>query len=111
MQNLLDVLTDMRDGAVLMDCNEKFSQMVAAVLETGKGGEIKLTIKVKPSKVSMKNNEGVIEVELEHAITTKVPELPVGKAVFFVTDDQRLSRNNPKQEEMFRQMKEESARG
>lgn len=111
MQNLLDVLTDMRDGAVLMDCNEKFSQMVAAVLDTGKGGEITLKIKVKPSKVSMKSNEGVIEVELEHAITAKVPELPVGKAIFFVTEDQRLSRSNPKQDELFREPKEKAAHG
>lgn len=103
MQNLLEVLTDMRDGAVLLDCNEKFSAMVTGVLETGRAGEMTLKFKVTPSKISMKSNEGVLEVEIAHEINSKVPELPVGKSTFFVHTDGRLSRHNEKQDELFRE--------
>ena len=73
MTDLLQVLLDMRSGAVAADCNEKFNEVLAAVLE----------------------------VQASHEIKTKKPELEIGKAFFFVAADGTLSRDNPAQSAMF----------
>ena len=43
----------------------------------------------------------MLEVETEHECKLKKPELAVGKAVFFVTKDGTLTRDDPAQEAMF----------
>jgi hypothetical protein len=99
MTDLLQVLTDMRSGAAIADCNRKFNEMMAAIYETGKEGVISIRLKVKPSKFSMCG--GVLEVETEHECKINKPELGVGRALFFVAKDGRLTRDDPNQEEMF----------
>lgn len=97
--DLLQILLDMRNGQVAADCNDKFNKVLAAVLETGGKGELTIKLFVRPSKMGM--GGAVIEVETEHECKAKVPELAVGRSLFFVTKDGRLTRNDPDQETMF----------
>jgi len=48
--DLLRVLTDMRSGKVAIDCNQKFNEVLKAVLETGGNG--KLTIELTMLEVA-----------------------------------------------------------
>lgn len=99
MTDLLNVLLDMRSGQVATDCNLKFNEVLKAVLDTGGKGELTIKLLIKPSKLAM--GGAVIEVETEHECKLKKPELAIGKAVFFVTKDGDLTRNNPDQGPLF----------
>jgi hypothetical protein len=99
MTDLLSVLTDMRNGAVAVDCNTKFNEVLKAVLETGGKGELSIKLFIKPSKMGM--GGAVIEVETAHECKAKKPELEVGRSFFFVTKDGQLTRDDPAQTAMF----------
>lgn len=97
--DLLQVLLDMRSGQVAADCNEKFNEVLQAVLETGGKGELTLKLMLKPSKCGM--GGAVLEVEASHELKLKKPELEIGKAFFFVTREGQLTRDDPAQAAMF----------
>ena len=60
---------------------------------TGKSGSITLTIKVAPAS---KNATDVLMVESQ--VKTKLPEPERGMTIFYATEDNRLVRNDPKQQ-------------
>jgi hypothetical protein len=97
--DFLQVLMDMRGGGVAHDVNTKFNELVTAVLETGAKGELNVKVTVKPSKFAM--GGAVVEIEAEHECKAKVPELKVGRSLFFVTKEGRLTREDPNQAAMF----------
>lgn len=101
MNDVLQVLLDMRNGAVAADVSAKFDEVVKAVLDTGGKGELTVKLFVKPSKMGM--GGCVIEVETEHECKLKKPELAIGRSVFFVTKEGRLTREDPNQAAMFEQ--------
>lgn len=106
MTDLLAVLLDMRSGAVAADCNNKFNEVLKAVLDTGGKGKLTIELNIQPSKMGM--GGCVVEVETSHACKMKKPELAVGKAHFFVTSGGDLTREDPNQAAMFQ---EETRRG
>lgn len=99
MTDFLQLLVDMRSGAVAQDINAKFNDVLSAVLDTGGKGELTVKIKFAPSKLGM--GGAVLEIETEHECKLKRPELAVGKAVFFVSKDGALTRDDPAQSAMF----------
>ena len=99
MTDFVNLIMEMRGGAVATDLNEKFNEMLTAVLETGGSGELIVKIKAAPSKMGM--GGCVLEVETEHECKMKKPELKVGKSFFFVTKDGALTRDDPNQTDMF----------
>ena len=110
MTDLLQILLDMRNGAVAADCNAKFGDVLKAVIETGGKGELTIKLLVKPSKMGM--GGAVIEVETEHECKMKKPELAIGRSVFFVTATGDLTRNDPAQDALFgAKVEEEKASG
>lgn len=109
MTDLMAVLTEMRSGQVITDCNRKFNELLAAVYETQKKGVITIKVHVKPSKLAI--GGGVIEVEAEHDCTITKPELPVGRSLFFVAQNGQLTRDDPAQSDMFNLTEEEIKRG
>lgn len=98
MTDLLNVLLDMRNGKVAADCNKKFNEVLAAVIDTGGKGELTIKLLIAPSKFAM--GGAVVEVETKHECKLKKPELAVGKAFFFVTQEGDLTRHDPDQEEL-----------
>ena len=107
MSDFVSTLMAMRGGEVALDCDRKFKDVLAAVLETGQAGEIVLKVKVKPSKFAM--GGAVLEVETSHECKLKKPELSIGKSLFFVGQDGLLTRDDPAQLAMYKE--EEIKRG
>lgn len=99
MTDFINLLMEMRGGAVAVDLNSKFNEMLAAVLETGGKGELTVKIKASPAKMGM--GGAVLEVETEHECKVKKPELAIGRSVFFVNQEGNLTRNDPAQAAMF----------
>ncbi len=107
MTDLLQILLDMRNGAVASDCNVKFNEVLKAVIETGGKGELTIKLMLRPGKLGM--GGAVIEVETEHECKQKKPELAIGRSIFFVTPEGELTRDDPYQTAMFTQ--KETTRG
>jgi hypothetical protein len=99
MNDVLQVLLDMRQGAVAADVSKKFDEVVQAVIETGGKGELTLKLSVKPSKMGM--GGCVIEVETSHECKLRKPQLDIGKSTFFVSREGKLTRDDPNQTSMF----------
>ena len=53
MTDFVNLITEMRSGAVAIDLNNKFNEMLTAVLETGGKGEFAVIVKAAPSKMGM----------------------------------------------------------
>jgi hypothetical protein len=108
MTDFVNLLVEMRNGQVATDINGKFNEILAAVLDTGGKGELTIKIKMAPAKLGM--GGAVLEVETEHECKLKKPELAVGKAVFFVTKEGTLTRDDPAQTAMFASAENEQQR-
>jgi hypothetical protein len=100
MNDILQVLMDMKSGAIAADINEKFTEVVTAVLTNAGKGELTLTLSVKPSR--MGSGGVVLEVETTHECRLKKPDRDFGRSVFFVTKEGKLTREDPDQTNMFR---------
>jgi hypothetical protein len=87
------VLQDIRDGRTHSELTASMEELLTAVRNTGKAGSITLEIKVKP------NTRGgdIDRVLVTDKVTTKIPKPERGDDFFFVTDDNNLSRNHPRQ--------------
>lgn len=90
-----ETLRELRAGRTLEDLTDELTLLVSAVRSTGKGGELRLILKIKPPK------SGVISyLTIEDQIVTKTPKLDRADTVFFPTADGGLSRQDPAQGEL-----------
>lgn len=87
-----DVVRELSSGQVYDDLTTKLGEVVTAVLETRKQGEISIKLTVKP------NGDGSVRVLSD--VKQKVPEPPRGETLFFATTSGSLIRNDPRQSEL-----------
>ena len=91
----LETLGSLRLGRTLEDLGEELETLVSAIRQTGKGGELRLILKIRPAK------SGVVSyVTIEDQIVSKCPKLEKGDTVFFTTADNGLTRQDPTQTEL-----------
>jgi hypothetical protein len=96
MQNSFErVLREMRHGRSLTELSEELTNLVAAVRQTGKGGELVYTIKVKPA-----SQGDVVTVQLEDLVKMKVPKPARGASIFYASEENALQRSDPRQREL-----------
>lgn len=87
--SIIELLSGFRSGRLLDHCNEELTKLAAAVAEFNAPGEITITVKLNP-----KAEGQVIAVA---RVKTKAPTKPVGDAIFYVTEDGQLGRDDPRQ--------------
>jgi ribosomal protein S28E/S33 len=95
MRPITDILREIRKGRAVDLASQRMAEIVQAVDETGKPGELTITIKVKPEKGG--GSQKVIQV----AVKAKIPEVDLPEGVFFSDEDGDLHRTDPAQNEMF----------
>lgn len=88
----MDFLREHRNGLTHDELTDNLNDLVASVAETGKGGKITITFNVKP------NGEGAVMV-LDEVKTTK-PKPTKGGSLFFITPENNLVRQDPRQAEL-----------
>lgn len=93
MRTFSQTIGEVRNGRVEAKATTDLAAVVAAVLETGKAGEVTMTVKVKPGK-----EQG--EVSLVAKVTSKKPEKDIPEATFFVNEHGDLVRDDPRQRSM-----------
>lgn len=89
---LIDLLGNLRRGEFLADADDQLREVVQAVEETGRKGELTIRLTFNPSK-----SQGMVTVA--DAITGKLPKPEVGETLMFFTED-GLSRRDPRQPEL-----------
>lgn len=87
-----DVLRELGAGSTYDDLTAQLAEVVEAVVQTRKVGELSIKLKVKP------NGEGSVIIADE--IKAKVPEPARGDSVFFVTSGGSLVRQDPRQADL-----------
>lgn len=90
-----ETLIQVNNGATVAELNDALQQVVAAVRATGKSGSVTLTVKVAPAA---KNAADVLVVESQ--VKARLPEPERGMTIFYATDDNRLVRNDPRQQRL-----------
>lgn len=95
MRPFTDVLRDIRKGRVVEAASEELAEVVRAVLDTGKAGEITLKLAVKPQ------GKGDNAVIVSAKLTAKKPQATLPDALFFADLDGDLLRDDPTQQRIF----------
>lgn len=90
-----EVLTQLAGGRTHTDLSSALNDLVQAVLDTGKPGQLQLTLKIRP--VSKHATDAVNVTDLI-AVKTPAPERP--DSLFFVDHESNLTRHNPTQPEL-----------
>jgi hypothetical protein len=85
-------LGEFREGRSLDELSTALQQVVAAVKVTGRAGSITYTLKIKPASKGAGN-----ALALEDNVKVKLPEPERDSGIFFATDNNGLSRENPHQ--------------
>lgn len=87
--NFLEFLQTFRRGDLLHDGDQKLTELMEAIRETGGNGSMTLKLSFKTNKAG--------QLEVQPDLTVKKPARPLGMGVYFVTDDARLTRRDPNQ--------------
>ena len=95
MRPFTDVLRDIRRGKVVDAASEELAEVVRAVLDTEKAGELTLKLKVKPQGKG--DNAVIVSAELK----AKRPQADLPDALFFADLEGDLLREDPSQSRMF----------
>lgn len=77
-------------GLALERMDDALSQVLHAVMQTGKAGSLTITLKVTP------NGGQAVKMSMDYKAVT--PKLANAEAFYFVTPDNTLSRDAPKTE-------------
>lgn len=84
-----DTLSALRFGTLNDDLTRELNALVATCATTGKVGELKLSIKLKPGKGG--------QIEVFDDIVVKAPKEERGSSIMFATPENNLIREDPRQ--------------
>lgn len=93
-RSLFDTLREVRGGEAIEELDASLQRLVRAVLATGGGGRLTLTLDVQPSKGSTEI------VVVKDSIKLKEPEVRSKGTVMFPTVEGNLQRQNPNQRDL-----------
>lgn len=85
----MDLLREQRGGRLHDDLSDRMQELVAAVAEERKQGTMTIILTVTP--------KGDGSVVVSDKVTLKTPEPQRGESIFFVTPDNNLERQDPRQ--------------
>lgn len=87
-----DVAREIRRGAFIDELADAMQNLVSGVEEAGKAGKLVVEITVAPA------SKGQGAVKVADKITLKLPALPAGETIMFVTTENNLVANDPRQQ-------------
>lgn len=106
IRNFCEALTAMEDGQLVEDLAEKLNELIAemnnAAIDNGGKQKGSLTL-----KLDFTLDGGLIETNAN--VKSTLPTIKRQRSVFWSTPDNYLSRNNPKQRDIFEDVNKERA--
>lgn len=97
-----DVLRDHRNGRLVDHLTDQLALVLAGVRDTGQKGSITLTLEISPER----GEEGFVDVQPK--VSTKVPQPPLSKGLFYVDEGGSLLRDPPRGGALFNPAEVES---
>lgn len=98
--DILGMLVVLDRGNFVINAGREFQELTEAVKAANKKGVINIKLEVTPS--GWKESTGACnQVEVRPNIVLTKPKREHGKSIFFVTDDNTLTRDDPDQTEIF----------
>lgn len=91
----LETLRELRNGATLDDLSEQMAALVAAVRDSNKNGSLTLKISIRPA-----TRNDATTVLIEDDVIVKMPKAERAATIMFTTDENGLSRDNPRQKKL-----------
>tara|TARA_R100001086_G_scaffold137553_4_gene71875 strand:+ start:26 stop:364 length:339 start_codon:yes stop_codon:yes gene_type:complete len=79
----------LRNGALAGECSDQLDRLLEAIAETGDGGDMTVKLSFKLNKAG--------QLECKPSVSCKVPKRALGTGIFFLTDESRLTRTDPRQ--------------
>lgn len=89
----LDLLADINKGKAAAELTEEIHKALTAMADTGRPAEVTLTVKFEPDKKAPDER-----IYVTATVRSKLPRLPERPSMFFLTSDNNLTRNDPRQE-------------
>lgn len=89
------LLAELNRGRVQREFNDTFTGLVRSVRQHGKPGELMLKIKLAPAQGSNAH-----QVTVSASIAAKAPTAPTYAAIYFTTEDGKVQKNDPDQDEL-----------
>jgi hypothetical protein len=86
-----DTARDIRHGQFMEDCADKMQEVIAHVAEHNKPAKLVIEITVSPA-----SRTGTA-MKVSDKVTAKIPTMPSGETILFVTTDNNLVPNDPHQ--------------
>lgn len=87
----LDLLADINKGKAAAELTDEIHTALTAMADTGRPAVVVLTIKFDPDKKAVDER-----VYVTAAVTSKLPRLPERASMFYLTDENNLTRTDPK---------------
>lgn len=87
--NFLEFVSSFRRGELLDEGNQKLNELMDAIQRTGGNGDLTLKLKFKVNKAG--------QLEITPSLTISKPTRALGAGIYFVSNDGRLSRRDPRQ--------------
>lgn len=91
---IFETLKNIRSGELLDEAAEKFNDLIYAIQQTKKGGDLTIKLRVDPLK------SDTDKVLIRGTATTKKPEPEVSADFFYTTDDSNVQTRNPRQQDL-----------
>lgn len=86
-----DTAREIRRGQFLEDCSDELQAVIEAVEETGKAGKLVIEISITPA------SKGQGAMKIADKVKAVLPAMPAGETIMFVTTDNNLVANDPRQ--------------
>lgn len=112
VQDILGTLVVLNRGNFVVDAGREFHALTEAIknLSGKKGGRLVISLDVIPSGWSESDGR-CNQVEIKPKITVTAPKKEQGKSIFFLSDEGKLTRDDPEQEQMFKEAEVEADAG
>lgn len=105
VNDIIQTLVVMDRGKFVIDCGRELYELTEAIKDTGKKGSLVIKLEVTPS--GLKDGR-VNQVEIRPDVSISKPKHDAKKAIFFVTEDSHLVRDDPDQMDMFIETEKET---
>lgn len=87
-------------GRFIIECGRELQELTDAIVDTNKGGDITIKLKVKPSGWSQSTGRPN-QFDFQPKVSINKPRAEPNTTIFFVTEDRKLTRDDPDQIDMF----------
>lgn len=98
--DIVGTLVVLNRGNFIVECGREFNDLTDAIVATNKPGKLVITLTVTPSGWS-KRTARPNQVDIAPQFEIKRPQHDQAKSIFYVTEDNRLTRDDPDQEALF----------